>query len=87
MKPIKIVTWQCPVCETVYDTKEESVECLSQPEAVPRYSEGDIVYLVDRFPGSRTKVQTIEGNLDEWLKAKKDWETELCGEPKHLPSE
>lgn len=50
MKPIKIETWQCPVCSTIYETEEEAIRCLSQPGVIPSYAEGDIVYLVDRYP-------------------------------------
>ena len=55
MKPIRIETWQCPICETEYETEQEAIKCLSQPEITPNYSEGDIVYLIERYPDSPQK--------------------------------
>ena len=71
MNPIKIETWQCPICETEYETEQEAIKCLSQPEITPNYSEGDIVYLIERYPDSpqkpfvKRKITKVRGIVPE----------------------
>jgi len=51
---IKIERYGCPICGTEYETEDDAVKCLSQPEVIP-YSVGDHVYLLERYPNDPKK--------------------------------
>jgi len=55
MNPIKIITWQCPICGSTYSDEQDAIAC-SNLEAPPhRFKVGDTVYIEERYPDDPKK--------------------------------
>lgn len=55
MNPIKIVTWQCPICGSTYNDEQDAIACLSLESPPHRFKAGDIVYIEERYPDNPKK--------------------------------
>jgi hypothetical protein len=55
VKPIKITTWQCPICKTICNDEQDAIACSNLPTPEHQFKVGEIVYIEERYPDNPEK--------------------------------
>lgn len=72
---MKIITrYQCEICNEEYENEQDAQECESLGISLSRFSEGNIIYILQRYPKNNNKPfvkrtlikKFVKGHEEQW---------------------